>query len=285
MKRVKIEGWDIGLYEISPKDAEEAMVAMTEDQRTSSEASIRNLVAEIEGGKFGVSNDAMVKTVSGVFLNGKHRAQAIIRTGKTVVVAVMTVPDECATTILRIMDCGVTRTIAHLAQMVIGVRNSLVVAAVAKLAISMERGLLTCLGCYGSTNRTTQEKYVSRDDLLDYMKAHAAQLEASAAVAKSLNAEYGLLGTHGPAFVHYIVSKKYSAKTADAFLAVLFSGKGEKSDSVEPIRKALIKDMRSVRKIPSAVKIASIMKTFAAWNNGTIPTRGFVGVDDKLPTM
>jgi hypothetical protein len=35
-------------------------------------------------GKFGISNDAFVRTAGGVWLNGKHRAEAIKRTGKAV---------------------------------------------------------------------------------------------------------------------------------------------------------------------------------------------------------
>ena len=84
MKRVKPEGWEVCFCEFGPADAEAALAAMTEDQRTSSESSVRNLVAEIEAGKFGISNDAFVRTAGGVWLNGKHRAEAIKRTGKAV---------------------------------------------------------------------------------------------------------------------------------------------------------------------------------------------------------
>ena len=285
MKRLRKDGWEIGFFELTVDDAKKAMELMTEDQRTSSERSIRNLVSEMNGGNFGLSNDAFVRTQSGVFLNGKHRAQAVIRTGRAVEILLLTVPDKDANTVLKIMDCGVTRTVAHVAQMMTRVSNASIVASIAKMTMALERGLLTCKGCYASSNRTDQGKFISRDEHLDYIKAHAAQLEASGSLSKRLNAEYGLLGTTGPGFVHYLVSRKYSTKMADQFLAVLFSGKGEKSDSVEPLRKALIKDMRSVRRVSSMVKIASMMKAFAAWNNGTIPTRPFVGISESLPKI
>jgi hypothetical protein len=285
MKKIRKDGWDIGFYECGPNDAKVALTAMTEDQRTSSEASIRNLVREIEETRFGMSNDAWVRTVSGVFLNGKHRAEAIVRSGKTVEIILMTVPDKDASIILRIMDCGVTRSVAHVAQMLAHVKNSSIAASIAKMVLAYDKGLMTCQGCYASTNRTAQDKYVSRDDILDYIKAHVGQLETSSALSKSLSSEYGLLGTTGPAFVHYLVSRRHSAKVADEFLSVLFSGKGERSDSVEPLRKALCKDLRSIRKVSCHVKTASIMKTFKSWCAGTVPPRGFVGVGETLPTI
>jgi hypothetical protein len=287
MIRLQKKGWDIGFFEVSPDDAKKAMDGMTEDQRTSSEGSIRNLVSEINEGRFGLSNDAWVRTDGGIYLNGKHRAQAIIRTGKTVTMVVMTVPDSDASTILRIMDCGVTRSVANVAQMVSHVRNSGIVATIASKVLGYDRDLMTCQGCYSSSNRTSQDKYVSRDAVLDYIKAHAIQLEASAAIAKCMNAEFGIFGTTGPAFVHYLVARRFSTKMADDFLATLYSGKGERSSCVDPLRRAVIKEATSKdpKKTSAAIKTASIMKAFVAWNKNEPPKRGFVSVGDRLPRI
>lgn len=283
MKRVKMNGWAIDLFEIAPKDAQHALDSMTEKQRTSSESAIRNLVSEINDNRFGISNDAMVKTESDIWLNGKHRCQAIIRTGKAQVVAVMTVPNDAASKILRVMDCGVVRSVANMAEMLCGVGYSRIVAAVAKNAIAHSRGLITCQGCYASTNRTAQDKFISRDAVLDYINSHAAQLQETASTVSRMSATYGLFGACLAAFPHYMIARKYSQKEADAFFLTLFSGKGDRADSVEPLRRAVIKNMASAKKVSSAVKSASVFKAFAAWKNGTIPARGFVALNDSFP--
>jgi len=285
MKKARLEGWSVGLYEIGPKDARDMQSRMMENQRSMSEASVRNLVAEMLADKFGVSNDAIVVTASGIVINGQHRLEMIVRTGKAGVFIVLTVPDNEMTKTLRLMDCGVPRTVGHVAAITTGVTNASTVASVAKFVLAYDRGLVTNQGCYASTNRTVQDKYVSRDEILDYITAHAKALQDSASTAKSLNAEYGLLGTTGPACVHYIITRRYSRKDADAFLNVAFSGKGERSDSVEPLRKALIKDLRSIRKVSSAIKVASLFKAFRSWAQGTMPRKGFVNPGESFPKV
>jgi hypothetical protein len=120
---------------------------------------------------------------------------------------------------------------------------------------------------------------------LDYIKAHAAKLEASAAIAISMNKEYGLMGTAGPAFIHYLVSRKISAKQADEFLSVLFTGRGNGWESIEPLRKALTKDLRSIRKMPAALKITSMMKAYVAWVNQETPKQAWTLRGDDLPRI
>jgi hypothetical protein len=283
MKKINIEGWSVGFVEVNAADAQEALDGMTESQRTSSEASIKNIVAEITTGNFHISNDAIVVTSGGVWLNGKHRLQGVVRTNTTQRFIMLTIPDADAMRILRLMDCGVTRSIAHVAEMMIGVKNSALVASIAKQAMAYDRGLLTCQGQYGSTNRTAQDKFISRDMLIDYIKAYSEKLQQSASYAKSLNAEYGFFGTSGPSFVHYMITKKHSKAMADQFLDVLFTGRGDRFECVEPLRKAIGKDLRSMSKASSAVKTASIFKAFKAWKSGTIPVKGFVSPGEKFP--
>jgi len=285
MKKTTMPGWELGIYTITPDDAKSALAAMTEDQRTSSEASIRNLVGEMTAGNFGISNDAWVKTQSGIFLNGKHRAEAIVRAGIEAQIIVLTVPDEDANKILRIMDCGVTRSISNVAQMLCGVRYSGPVAAVAKLALAYDRNLITCRGCYASTNRTDQGKFVSRDEVLDFISANSSMLEKSAEIAKRLNGEFGLMGVTGPAFIHFLISRKHSIKMATAFLEVLFSGSGEHSECIAPLRKATQKNLKSLAKVPSTIVTASIAKAFKLWLNGDITRNGFVSKDEPFPRI
>lgn len=286
MKKVNgSEGWEVGLYSITPDDAQGLIAQMMENQRSISESSVRNLVSEMNEGKFGISNDAIVRTSGGIVINGQHRLEAIRRTGTTQKLIVMTVPDDKMNSTLRIMDCGVARTIAHVAAITSGISNAGIVASVVKHYMALERGLMTVQGCYADSNRTAQELYVSRDAKLDFIASHSEALQISAATAKALNGEYGLFGASGPAFLHFVVQRKRSRKHADEFLAVLYSGVGRGSESVNPLRKAMIKDMKSIRKVSSAVKTASIFKAFKSWESGTIPSRGFVCIGDAFPKI
>jgi hypothetical protein len=72
---------------------------------------------------------------------------------------------------------------------------------------------------------------------------------------------------------------------ADAFLEVLFTGRGEGYQSVDPLRKAVTKNLRSLTKFSGAVKTVSIFKAFNAWRNNAIPKRGTVSSGDALPRI
>ena len=284
MKRVNT-GIEVSMYEIDKDSAEKILAAMTEDQRSVKESAVRGMVAEMLAGNWGISNDALVKTKSGVWLNGQHRLWAVVRSNKPQSFIVMTIPDATSSKALSIMDCGSIRSIADVAQMLNGIKYAQASAGVARLFMGYERSLLTVQGNYASSNRTAQEKFVSREMILGFIKSNAAAIEYSCSVATLLNTEHGLIGVTGAAFLHYVVSKKYSVKMADQFLNVLFTGRGDGFECVDPFRKALVKNMNSVKKIPSAVKTASIFKAFDCWKNKVVPKCGVVYSSDKFPRV
>ena len=285
MNKIEDQNIRVGIYEIDKEDADLALEYMSENQRALSETSARNLVSEINQGRFGISNDALVVTESGVWINGLHRLTAISRTGKNQSLLVMTIPDSLLYTTMRIMDGGKTRSIADVAKIESGIKNPGAVASIAKFAIAYGRGLVTAQGCYASTNRTSQDKYVSRGEVLDYIKAHAERLQYSACFVKSLNGEHGLHGVAGPGVVHYLISQKYSQKIADEFITVLFSRRGNGFEILEPYSKRITKDLKSITKIPSALKTASIARLFIAWKNNKPVRHVVASPGDAFPRI
>lgn len=285
MKYISIPGWQVGFVRMNPAQAKDVLAAMTENQRTPSEAAIRNLIAEITGGNFGISNDAMVVTAGGVWLNGQHRCAAIMRSGMEQTVIVLTIPDDVATKTLRIIDGGIPRRISHIVETLGYGKYANIVTAIAKTVLAYDRDLMTVKGCYASSNRTDQARFVSRDDIITYVTTFSARLQESAAVAAHLNGRYGLIGAHPAAFVHYLIARKHSVKMATEFLEVLYTGRGDGYQSVEKLRIALTRDLRSAAKTPGAMKQASIIKAFCHWRAKTIPASGFVRPTDKLPRV
>jgi len=285
MKYISVQGWQVGFVRMTPAQAKEAKDAMIANQRTPSEAAIRNLVAEMTSGNFGISNDAMVVTAGGVWINGQHRCEAIIRSGIEQTVIVLLIPDDVATKTLRIMDGGVPRRISHIVETLGYGKYANIATAVAKTVLAYDRDLMTVKGCYASSNRTDQSRFVSRDDVITYATTYSAKLQESAAIAAHLHGRYGLIGAHPAAFAHYLISRKHSVKMATEFLEVLYTGRGERYQSVEKLRIALTRDLRATAKTPGAMKQASIIKTFCHWRAGTIPASGFVRPTDKMPRV
>ena len=264
--------------------AECAIAQMTDHQRSLSESAIRNLQKEMELGRFGLSNDALVRTQSGIYLNGQHRLYAVARSNTEQTFIVLIVPDNDRQ-ITKIMDCGTIRSIAHVLQSEHKASNATTIQGAPPLILGYKRRLLTVEGNYASTNRTAIDKFVTRSEKIAYAKAHLSQLSEGAALCKGLNQKYGLIGPGRTLALWMLACESDSAKSATSFIECLYSGHGQNEASIEPLRRAIIRNASQRQKYCSMIIFASLITTYKSWKQGTVPSNAIIRKGSTFPII
>lgn len=149
---------------ISPADAELMLANNYDGNRRINPRHVAALAADMAAGRF-VSENSQTITVteSGRLLDGQHRLAAIAKSGVTLDFLVAVAPDDDAERIFVTLDAGKVRS----ASQFIGLPSPNNIAAVARVACSIERGitpLASAVQC-----KITPDSVPSRAMLLEYI--------------------------------------------------------------------------------------------------------------------
>jgi len=270
----------IRIENVTPEIAKEYLGNNAENQRKISLVIVKSLTKEIAMNKWLLSNDALV-FCNDKLLNGQHRLSAVIESGKPCEFCVLTVDDD---KIMHIMDGGKPRNISDVIR-IEGLGYSKAIASASTWILGYKRNALTTLNNLMRNTTTSQSRFVSRSEQVDFCLRYGGRLEVA---CKGITALYDEYGTATPSMmiaVWFLISEKHSEKKANEFAEVLYSGEGYNRGSVKPLRIMLFKNSTTRRKLPRPAVFGLMIKTFNSWIQGTVPGTLKLAINEDFPVL
>lgn len=269
---------------VGPEQAKVALENMTANQRKTSHLKVREYAKEMIGLKWKVSNDAAV-ICGDVWLNAKHRMEAIVQSGTTQTLLLLNTLDE---SIIRVIDGGKPRRISDVLKMDSGISYSSQVAGVGTHLLAYERGLLTS----GGTNRgsgpketISMKRLVTSQDRIEFCLRRRNDLLEAVLLVTPLANKYGALLTvlYG-AVVFCIIKKADGEKAALDFLNPFYSG-DEASGVIKQLRVLLIRDSQSRNKMLPVRRLGTALKAYIAHRSGIVPGQLMLKGNEEFPKV
>ena len=198
-----------------------------------------------------VNGDTICIAKDGVLFDGQHRLQAIINSGKSQVLIVVTgLEDEARKT----KDAGAKRSPGDMLKLA-GERNSNALAAVLRMMALYAKG-----GVAGAIDKSSLVTNSEIEETLEVFPDIRASVDIVSGRFRPL---YNLASGRVWGFLHYIFSQG-APEEADIFLDGVMTGIGfKKNHSIFQLRKRLVNDRMEQRKIPARIIMILIIK---AWN-------------------
>jgi hypothetical protein len=128
----------VELVDLTPAIAQEWLSRNTINRKVSA-IKVREFATDMRNGAWHVDGDNIRFDWNGVMLNGQHRCLAVIESGVTIRIGVMTGLDPQARTI---MDTGTKRSAAHALEFAGYDRYSAAIASTVRIALARENGYL-----------------------------------------------------------------------------------------------------------------------------------------------
>lgn len=215
---------------------------------------VDRLVSDIEGGRWEFNGETVVVSKEGLLNDGQHRAQAVIKSGRTVPVVMVFGPSRSSRMTL---DTGASRTVPNFLYMN-GYSDTNNIAAVANIIHGIRSGV-------SGATLTSGKKLATKTEMLALAEKYADS------ISNSLNfvdrkgaakiASKSVLG-----FVHWAIADAVGAKgvsAADGFMLKLIDGDNLSRGSPILIARNKLLDMRQagVRGWHPRVEVL-----FKAWN-------------------
>jgi hypothetical protein len=219
--------------------------------RPLNQQNLEALAKEMSHNNFHVTGESIKVAKDGTLLDGQHRLQAIVFSGKAVKMFLIEGLEKDA---FKYMDTGRTRQASDVLA-IEGVTNATKIAGMVKFIINFNKG-------YYSDAAQSKAKYrTTNAQVSEFVEKHAKQL------ADSYDFGFGkgkrLISGSLIAALHFIF-KKNDERTADIFIEKLVTGAELTSGNpIHQLRERFVHDQRSTRKMPSRERIALICK---AWN-------------------
>lgn len=207
------------------------------------------LAGAIKRGEWWLNGDAIRFCTSGQLLDGQHRLQAIVIAGQSVrTLVVRGLHPDSFTTIDT--NCK-SRTAADVLALA-GMKNSVVLASAARLALSYEK--------YGQPFETAGDKAPSVDQVMEFAMRPELQAACAAVISHKWCKKYLALGL--TTFCYYAF-QAYRPDHADTFFSKLETGIGlEDGSPILQVRERMVMDNTATAKMTSVVKCAFVFK---AW--------------------
>lgn len=237
------------IEKVTPRLAEKYLQQNDGNFRKTDIERVRRYSKEMADGKFVLNGSSIVFSSSGRLLDGQHRLKAVVESGVTVQMVVVTgVAEDSAWS----MDRGQPRTVAQWLSH-LGVKNCNVVAACARLTVAHDRGLWA--------NQSITSGNVTDSETIEAGLAYADAMSDS--LTRTVK---GLSGSIGTTIAFLGSGKKGKSKSALCtwFFDSLANGENiGDSDPVFHLRSRLLDSATSARKLsPHMVR----MLTTLAWN-------------------
>lgn len=185
---------------ISPEDAKE-LLKYNSSNRPVRQLRINRYARSMKMGRWIPSNDGICFSENGRLLNGQHRLEAVIRSGISIPLLIISGLDEKA---FDIIDRGAVRSPSDLAA-ADGFPNPNLAVAGARSAI----GILWAWG--GFTIDFGRDRLLDADEILDWMNSHADELKHSVDIISRFRPfRRGLI-----VGIHFSIGKKNQAWLED----------------------------------------------------------------------
>lgn len=215
---------------------------------------LERLIADLEAGEWQLTADPIKFNTAGDLIDGHHRLNAIIETGKTVQVAVArNVPPDA----VMVIDTGAPRTPTDILA-IFGRGDVAHVAPTVKCILSIfeiERGDISASGL--------AKRKLSNKALIEFVTVNSSDIEESINVVRSKEARTICRPPAVFAALHFLFSKANKMATVE-FFEKLSTGMGmTSSDPVYRLRQAMIQSLGARQRRPNFVVAGMAIK---AWN-------------------
>lgn len=209
------------------------------------------LIKEINYNNFYVTGESIKIATDGTLLDGQHRLEAILHSGKAVKMFLMEGLEKDS---FKYMDTGRSRQASDVLA-IEGVANASKIAGMVKFIINFKNGF------YSDAAQNMSKYRITNSKISDFTNKHLKSLQDSYDFGFGKGKR--LISGGIIASLHYIF-KGIDEKKADDFINKLVTGTELTSGTpIHQLRERFISDQRSTRKMPSRERIALICK---AWN-------------------
>lgn len=224
------------------------------------------LASDIATGRFEFNGESIVVSGSGVLLDGQHRCQQVIATGKSITTVIVFGPKERARFTI---DTGKPKTTANFLSMKDHRYSVVLSAALGYLLQWRKHGFVSTKG---EMIPTTAEKLAAMDENL----ALQGSVEFTSPATKTVRAHAVL------AFCHYVFAKRAGKAAADEFIRKLIDGDGlRKGDAIHYCRNRLL---GMARGYAANDRCELVFKCWNKWRlGGLVTTFRFTG--GELPKV
>lgn len=260
---------EISVIRVTPALAEEWLTA-NDHNRNIDVRTVDAYARDMLSGNWALNGEAVKIAEDGTLLDGQHRLAAIVRSGVTVPMVVVTgLPMDTQ----RTMDAGRRRTFADNLK-IEEVTNSPVVASIA---------LRMCAWDLGHTELQPGLLRATQSEQREWMAANPVVFRA-AEIAMRARREFKLLAPSAVG-VSYVLFDRVDQEDTAEFFARLGSGAG--LDAGHPIlllRNRVIRDAAESRRLTDKVRVGLLIKAWNATRSGDWPKGLQMTPDAKMPT-
>lgn len=230
----------------------QAFLLKNKSNRPINKSNLDALILQMKKGLFHATGESIKIDENGVLVDGQHRLQAIVKTGKEFQLPVVRGLSPEA---FKYIDTGKKRTAADVLG-IDGVPNPTRVAAVVSFVLNFSGNRYS-----DASQNNKKNVYVTNAIVSEFVSKNKDSIIES--MAAGFVKENSLFSGTLLAGLHYEF-KKINQNTADDFIWKIATGdKVEVNSPIWLLRRIFICDQRSVKKIPRLVKTALICKT---WN-------------------
>lgn len=251
----------ITIETIGPQQAKEILATNVEGQRNLRTIHVRGLASEMECGKWVLSPDA-ITIENGQLINGQHRLNAVVLSGKTCRFIVLR--REAKTSLYPILDSGKPRTMGdHLKQLGFSSYNG--IAAGVRLFLEYSKGTLTL------ASRNAAPNIVANHEIISHALRFKTELESEAACVQKLFEKRTWFNRTMALALIEIAREKGLLPRAIEFLEQTATGNSG-SNITCLLRDRLVRDATSGKeKLLRSYKLALIIKAFNFYVRGEAP--------------
>jgi hypothetical protein len=237
---------------VTPEIAKE-MLSRNHGNRNVSDRHVEFLSSQMKGDRWVFDGQPIRFNVNGRLLDGQHRLNAIIKSGKEQQFLIVTGIESSA---FKVMDTGKNRNSSDVFK-IQGIDYGSQVSVTTRLVYNIKQG----------TNAVSTK--VSNSELLEYFESNESILDC-VKQSEKLYKEFGriLSWTHIAAFM-YLFSEKSVTESEDFFNKLCTGLDLSINSPIYVLRKKLMSDAVSIQKLPRNDKYALIIKSWNHYRKGS----------------
>lgn len=239
------------IEEITPELAQTILTNLNKKNRNVSDRIVRSYANDMANGKWLITGDPLRFDVEGSLIDGQHRLAAVVKSGITLNFAIIR---DLERDVQDVIDTGRKRSPANVLELR-GVTNSSLVAAVARVGVVYEKGLLT--------TSLTRLPECTHQEMVEWVEKNLEGLKPVLIPGSLVYRSFG--GAHSAmVYSFYLMSLIDPTKTQaliEDLVDMRTSGKGDPRSALLRRLQALAKIGR-LRTSPSATMYA----LFRTWN-------------------
>lgn len=206
------------------------------------------------------TGEAIKVSKSGVLLDGQQRLMAVVKSGVTIKMLIISDLDD---SVFDVLDTGKPRGAADVFELS-SIKSANRVASIIRRYKLYKAGYLTEGASGSNKTHTSNAILLSEYHLRSEFWQYACNLSG-----RLYDAFSGVLNASEIGFL-YAIFYDISPEQAEPFLNQLATGEGIQNNSILLVRNLLIKNKLSIRSVPTSIARAWIIKAWNAFRNGNV---------------